>query len=130
MNEQQQPTDPVKELMAAYQKARTEVAVHEKLVKTQKLIMKGIESALRDHMILNGLQQVSVKGLFSCSLRSGVRYEDRGGFIPWALSSGHTECLTISLKQSGVKEYFDSTHELPAGVVPVDFTTVALTVKK
>lgn len=121
----QAPTDPVRELMLSYRAISDDLADHEAKVKNLKASLTGIEAQLRDHMIRNGLQGVTVRGLYSCSLATTKRYTDMGGFIPWALENDPS-CLTVSLKQSGVAAFADANGVLPPGVASTPVTKATL----
>lgn len=121
----QAPNDPIRALMESYRTTADQIAEYEAKVKNLKASQTGIEAQLRDHMIRNGLQSVSVKGLYSCSLSTTNRYNDTGGFIPWALAND-MGCLTVAMKQSGVAAHVEAYGTLPPGVTATPVTKASL----
>ena len=118
------------ELLRDYQNADHEVSVLEQALKEAKLKRDSTAAHLRTLMLQTGLSQVSAHGLYTCSLVNKSRFKDTGGFIPWALNGRHYECLTVSVKNSGVSQFLTENPGLVLpGLYKEDYTTLSFRAK-
>lgn len=118
------------ELLRDYQNADYEVGVLENALKEAKLKRDSTAAHLRTLMLQAGLTQVSAHGLYTCSLVNKSRFKDMGGFIPWALLGQHYECITVSIKNSGVSQFLtDNPGLVLPGLYKEDYTTLSFRAK-
>ena len=118
----------IEALLTEYRRLKDEKEAAESIIRNAKAGMGAIENQLKDHMITVGMNSVGINGLFSVSLTHKTRYADNGGFIRWALEHD-TDCLTISMKQSGVAA-LEERGGLPPMVVKTPYVDITLRTKK
>lgn len=112
-----------------YAEALSVLADRTKIVKEA---IEAIESELKAHMVHTQQQSIKVKGLYNASIVEKTYYAAEQGvdIKGWAIENDPS-LLTISLKQSGVKDYAaDHEGALPPGIKASVVREIKLTAAK
>lgn len=109
------------ELMAKYREINAERKRLDVLVKEYKGHEDNIELAIADKMMeVQQTAATTAYGTVKRTVKTTYVASDKVAFRDWAITNNKEELLSISVASSAIKEFMETSEELPPGVTTLE----------